>query len=238
MKRLILVLCAATLLDGCDFLPLVQGSGHLTTMTYAFTGFSTITAAQGCRVHMVPDTMYSVSVTCDDNLFSSLDVRMNGAVSVLIGLAQGKNYRDITFNAEVHMPVVVGLDLSGDSEARVDSGFASTQSVYVTLSGASLADIKGLSCSAVNADISGASSLSIGGTTASEAVIVSGASTVSLLACAATRAAVSVSGASVAWINAGQISFSASGASTLYYLGSPSIQTNNLSGASQLVRVY
>jgi hypothetical protein len=240
MKRIVPVLCAAAvaLLIGCDFFPLVQGSGYLTTSTYNFTDFSTITATHACRVHVVPDAVYSLRVTSDDNLLPYMDVRRNGAGSVLIGLAQGYNYHGITFNAEVHMPVLVGLDLSGASEARVDTGFASTQSLEVTLSGAGFADIKGLSCAAVNADLSGASSLSIGGTTGSETVIVSGASTANLLACAATRATVAVSGASEAWINANQISLSASGASTLYYIGSPLIQTNNLSGASVLVKVY
>src|SRR5271169_581049 len=134
MKRLILVLCAAALLAGCDMLPSVHGSGYLTTTTYDFIGFSAIAAAQGCRVHVVPDTTYSVRVTCDNNLLSSLDVRGNGAGSVLIGLAQWNTYHGITFNADVHMPVLAGLDLSGGSEARADSGFTSTQPLDVTLS--------------------------------------------------------------------------------------------------------
>ena len=239
MRRLILVLCAAmpALLGGCDFFPLVQGSGAISTSTYSFADFSTIAATQTCRVHVVPDAAYSVTVTYDDNLLPYLDVRKNGTGSVMIGLVQGNNYHGITFNAEVHMPVLVGLDLSGASEARVDSGFASTQPMNVTLSGASLADIKGLSCSAVNADLSGSSSLSIVGTTTSETAVISGSSTAGLLSLAADRATVEVSGASEAWINANQISVSASGASRLYYLGSPSIQTSNLSGASQLVKV-
>lgn len=240
MKRFILVLCAAAvaLLVGCDFFPLVQGSGYLTTSSYNFSSFSTIAATQACKVHVVPDTTYSVRVTCDDNLLPYLEVRRNVAGSVLIGLAQGNNYHGITFNAEVHMPVLVGLDLSGASEARAEPGFSSTQALEITLSGASFVDIKGLSCSAVNADISGASSLAISGTATSETLFISGASTANLLACAATQATVAVSGASQAWVNASQITLSASGASTLYYLGNPSIQTNNMSSASQLVKVY
>jgi hypothetical protein len=238
MKCFIPAVCAAALLAGCHMIPVVRGSGYLATTTYDFTGFSTIAAGQACRVHVVPDTAYSVRVACDDNLLSALDVRRNGAGSVLIGLAQGSTYHGITFNAEVHMPVLAGLDLSGGSEARVDSGFTSTLSLDVTLSGASLVEIRGLSCSAVNADLSGASSLSIGGTTATETVFVSGASTASLMGCAAARATISLSGASDAWINATQISLSTSGASTLYYLGAPSIQTNNVSGTSHLVRAY
>lgn len=240
MKRFILVLCGAAvaLLAGCDFFPLVQGSGYLTTSTYNFADFSTVTASQACRVHVVPDTAYSLRVTSDDNLVPYLEVWKNAAGSVQIGLAEGNNYHGITFNAEVHMPVLVGLDLSGASEARVDSGFTSAQPLDVTLSGASLVTLNGLSCSAVNADLSGASTLSISGSTTSETVVVSGASTANLLGCAAARATVAVSGASEAWINASQISLSASGASKLYYLGNPSIQTNNLSGASVLVKVH
>jgi hypothetical protein len=240
MKRFIPVLCAAAvaLLVGCDFFPLVQGSGYLTTSSYGFSGFSTISASQTCKVHVVPDTTYSVRVTCDDNLLPYLEVRNNGAGSVQIGLASGNNYHGITFNAEVHLPVLVGLDLSGASEARAEPGFSSTQPLEVIVSGASLVDIKGLTCSAVNADVSGASSLAVSGTAASQTLSVSGASTANLLACAATRTTAAVSGASEAWVNASEITVSASGASTLYYLGNPLIQTNTLSGASRLVKVY
>jgi hypothetical protein len=240
MKRLILILSAAmvALLVGCDFFAVVQGSGHLTTSSYAFSGFSTIVASQTCRVHVVPDAAYSVGVTCDDNLLPYLMVRRNGNGSVMIGLAQGYTYHGITFTAEVHMPVLVGLDLSGASQARVEPEFSSTLALDVIVSGASDVGLRGLTCAALSADITGASTFALDGATGSEAVSVSGASTADLLGCAAASATVEVSGASEAWINAGQITVSASGASTLYYLGTPSIQTNYLTGASRIVRVY
>lgn len=242
MKRIaVLVVAALTaFLAGCMFFPVVEGSGILTRSAYPMAGFSKIAADQACRVQVVPDTVFSVTVTCDDNLLPYLEVRNNGFDSVQIGLRQGYNYHRVTFSADVHMPVLTGLDLSGASEARVDSGFSSSLPISLKASGASLIDITGLACGAMTADMSGASSLSATGTAVYETVIASGASSINLLGCAAGGAHVSLSGASSCRVDVGTglITISASGASTLYYRGSPAFAVLDLSGASRVVKVY
>jgi hypothetical protein len=241
MKRMAVCVVAAlaAILAGCMFFPMVEGSGILTRSAYPLAGFSKIAADQVCRVHVVPDTVFSVTVTCDNNLLPYLEVRQNGFDSVQIGLRQGFNYQRVTFSAEVHMPVLTGLDLSGASEARVDPGFSSSLPISLRLSGASLIDIKGLACGAMTADTSGASSLSVTGTAIYQTVLASGASSVNLLGCAAGGANVRLSGASSCRVDVGTglIAVSASGASILYYRGYPSFSVLDLSGASRVVRI-
>ena len=78
------------------------------------------------------------------------------------------------------------------------------------------------------------------GSTAAETLVVSGASTADLTGCTATSGGAALSGASKAKMNvgAGSLSLSASGASVLYYTGSPQLYIQELSGGSSLVRVY
>jgi hypothetical protein len=243
MKRNILVLLAAVvaaaLLAGCSFLfPTVVGSGYRTTSSYGFGGYGSIAASQAFKVHVIPDAIFSLQVTCDDNVVPYLVVRQSGS-RMELGLQQGYNYMGVTVSAEVHMPALAALDLSGAAQAQVEPGFSSSFPFTLTVSGASLATIKGLVCGPVSADISGASTLTFVGTAAAESLYVSGASTADLRNCTGTGAEVNASGASAVYVNvgSGHLGYSVSGASTLYYRGAPTLQQRDLSGASRIVPI-
>ncbi len=263
MKRSIIVsvMAAAVLFlaAGCDLFKVVRGSGFLITRSYEFSGFSKIEADETFTVHIVPDTAYSVQVTCDDNLLEYLEVSQEYD-KVRLSLQPFINYRNITLSAEVHMPMLSGLVVSGASLAKIDSGFAApSQPLSVNVSGASTVQAAQISCGALSmdvsgasdvsvtalgaaslsADVSGASTLTMGGSIGGETLHVSGASGANLLACLASGANAYISGASKAWVNVGSgpISASVSGASTLYYTGSPAIIVMELSGESHIVKV-
>ena len=243
MKRIASALFTAAvvvaLLAGCDILsPSVVGSGRMTTASYGFKDYSAIVAGQAFRIHVVPDTGYSLQVTCDDNVVSHLVVRQSDA-TVSLGLEDGFNYSGVTVSAEIHMPVLAGLDMSGASDALVDAGFSSNVAFDAAISGASNIDIRGLDCGAVTADLSGASTLTFVGTATSETVKVSGASTADLGSCLGTSGNVTVSGASKIYmdVGTGRLDYSVSGASTLYYYGAPDLRQHNLSGASQVIHL-
>jgi hypothetical protein len=230
---------AAALLAGCSLLnPAVVGSGRLITSGYGLSEYNGIVASQAFKVHVVPDTAYSVQITCDDNVVQYLIVRKVGS-SVELDLDQDYNYTGVTVSAEVHMPALNALDMSGASQAEVDPGFSSTLPLDVRISGASVVDLPGFVCGDVNVVISGASTLTFTGEAASETVKVSGASTADLGDCVGTDASVTMSGASKAYINVGtgQLGYSVSGASTLYYRGTPQLLQHDLSGASRLVHI-
>ena len=243
MKRKTFVLLAAAgavaLLAGCSFLfPTVAGSRSLVSSSYGFTGYTRIMASQTFTVHVVPDTAYSIQVTCDDNIIPYLVVRQSGT-AIEVGLEQGFNYVGVTASAEVHMPALTGLDLSGASRAVVGPGFSSTAPLSLMVSGASSVDLKGVACGPMTVDISGASTLAAVGTASTETLLVSGASTADLRSCVETGADVSISGASQAYVNVGSgpISLSVSGASTLFYSGAPALHVRDISGASRLVQM-
>jgi hypothetical protein len=244
MKRLALlssVLLTIGLLGalaGCMLLPAVSGSGTLTRTAYAASGFTGIQASQAFQVRVVPDSAYSVSVTCDDNLLPYLAVQ-NSGTSLRLGLMDGYNYLGVTLLAEVHMPVVAVIDASGASSVRLDSGFSLPGRLAVVLSGASVCDAQGISCGEAAFDVSGASLATFTGTAAGLTLAVSGASRANLLDCPAAAARVTVSGASQVWVDVGaqRVDLDASGASTLYYGGTPALAVHSLSGGSRIVKV-
>jgi len=241
LKRIALLCCAAlaVLLAGCSLLPPVTGSGTLTRSMYPAAGFSGIQASQSFQVRVVPDSVYSVSITCDNNLLRYLIVENNGTGTLRLGLIPGYNYFGVTLVAEVHMPVVGVIDASGASTVRLDAGFASAHGLTVVLSGASVCEFASLVCGDASFDISGASLVTCTGSAAAITLNVSGGSRANVLNLAGTRANVNLSGASEAWVDVGTgpLDLSASGGSTLYFGGSPALIARDLSGGSRIVRV-
>jgi hypothetical protein len=260
MKKMILPIFAAVVLfaAGCSFFPAIEGSGFPKTMSFDSAGFTQLTVEHPFKVKVVPDTVYSVSVTCDDNIVPYLIVDRVGN-TLTVSLIRGYDYRQVILAAEVHMPALSALSLSAAAEARVDAGFAGSLPVGLNLSGASIADFSALTCGALTAAVSGASSLTIaslsattvsmnlsgasvasaGGSAGSETLVVSGLSGANLQSLLAGQAGVQLSGASRASVNvgSGQITLNASGASTLFYAGSPTFVINDLSGGSNVQRL-
>lgn len=241
MKRIALLLCAAAaaLLTGCGLLPIVRGSGYAVTSTFELGTFTRVMAMQNCKVLIVPDAVTTVAVTCDDNLRPYLTVEKNSADSIVIGLRQGYIYLDTTFSAEVHVPALSGVDMSGASQVIVQQGFAAMPALSVTLSGASTADIQQVTVGTLTADLSGASTLGASGSADALSVTLSGASTARLLDLPAASARADLSGASECWLSVGSgpVDLTASGASTLYYRGTPQLRLVDLSGTSRIVKV-
>jgi hypothetical protein len=241
MKRISLLLCAAAaaILAGCGLFPIVRGSGFAVTSSFDLGSFSRVAAGQNCKVLIIADAATSVAVTCDDNLVPYLVVSKTGSDSIQIGLKQGYIYLDTTFSAEVHVPSLSGVDMSGASQAIVRPGFGPLDALSVTLSGASTADLQQVAAATLTADISGASTLSAAGTADGIAVTLSGASTAKLLDFPGNSARADLSGASECWltVGGGPVYLTASGASTLYYRGSPVLKLVDLSGTSRIVQV-
>jgi hypothetical protein len=254
------MLCAAVLVfaAGCSFYPPIDGSGFPKTTSFDSTGFVNLAVEHPFKVRIVPDTVFSVSVTCDDNIVPYLVVEM-GTDALRLSLMGGYNYRNVILAAEVHMPALTGLTMSGASEAHIEAGFVSSQPLGVTLSGASTVEFAAVGCgpfttavsgastftatsissSSFTATVSGASTVTASGSTIAEVLNVSGASGAHLQNLLAAQASVQLSGSSKSWVNVGngQITLTASGASTLYYVGSPTFVINGLSGGSGIEKL-
>jgi hypothetical protein len=241
MKRKIIPLLAFVALSmlGCGiFLNPVKGSGFPKTIGYALTDFSRVEAGNAFNVRIVPDAAYSVQITCDDNLDPYLVVTQDNG-TLKITLKDFNYYYDVILSAEVHVPALTGVNASGASDIRIESGFPRVQSMSISASGASNITLAQLTATSINADVSGASTLTVSGAVGIETLVVSGASDALLIDCAAGSADVQISGASEAWVDAGNgvITLSASGASTFYYRGNPVFHNLDLSGASGIQKV-
>ncbi len=264
MKRnKLLLACAAAallMLAGCFIFPVVEGSGFLTSTPYAYTGFTRVDASYGFKVSVRPGAAFSVTVISDDNLIEYLDVRQSNGV-LIVSMQPGYTYSRVTLTAEIRMPVLTGLTLSGASEARVDPGFPAVSTMNLNLSGASTADfqtlganalqieasgaskasIGSLSANSLAANLSGGSSVQIAGAAGTETINASGGSEARLIDCTTGQAAVNLSGGSNGWVNiaaGGSVSLNASGGSILYYRGNPVFVSLTISGGSQIIKVF
>jgi len=224
---------------GCGLIPesmTITGSGDVVTREEPITDFDKVDVSHAFQVDISQGDTFSVVVRVDDNLIEYLEVVKQGD-TLKIGLEPGQGYsvRKATLEAEVTMPEMVGLELSGASHVTV-TGFKSTKALDVNLSGASR--LRGdIEAGDATFDTSGASRVTLNGSARNVTVEGSGASQIDLSDFAAADAEVKLSGASTATVNpSGTLDVDASGASDVYYLGSPTLGNVDTSGASSIQR--
>lgn len=237
MKRtitLVLVVLVA-LLAGCTLVS-ISGSGNIVTQEETITGFAKVDVSYAFKVDISQGDAFSVVIRIDDNLVQYLEVVKRGS-TLNIGLKSGRSYniRNATLQAEVTMPELTGLELSGASHVTI-TGFKSAKGFDVDVSGAS--SLRGdIEAGDARFDVSGASQVNLSGSAEDVVIDTSGASQVELSAFPVADANVEASGASKATVKpSGRLDADASGASHVYYLGSPTLGKIDTSGASSVER--
>jgi predicted small secreted protein len=230
-KRLLVVfILIGVLLAGCS--NLVSGSGNLVTREENLSGFDRVVAGSAFHVNIRQGDSFRVVVRVDDNVASYLEVVRQGD-TLRIGLRPGVWISNATLQADITMPELTGLELSGASQGVID-GFKSTKALVVNLSGAS--SLQGnIEAGTVQVETSGASRVNLTGAGRDLKADISGASSVDLAGFPVGDAQVGVSGASTATVApSGRLDVHASGASRVYYLGSPTMGDIETSGASSI----
>jgi hypothetical protein len=210
----------------------VVGSGNLVTLEEEYTGFDAVDVSHAFQVEIRQGETFAVVVRVDDNLQPYVRVDKVGD-TLKIGLETGGCFRDVTMEAEITMPELAGLYLSGASHATV-TGFSSGQALAVRLSGAS--SLRGdIEAGDVRMVLSGASNVSLDGSAQNLRLEVSGASHARLADFPAEQVDVEASGASSATVNAsGRLDGEASGASEVRYVGSPTLGRMYTSGSGSI----
>lgn len=234
-QRLLLVgFLLIALLVGCTEM-LTTGSGDVVTLEKSFRDFEEVEISSAFTVDIRQGDRYSVIIRVDDNLERYLDVTKIGK-TLRIGLKPGAfSFHHVTLEAEITMPVLTGLGLSGASEASI-SGFESSKAFTADLSGASSLEGE-LEAGDVDLDVSGASDVTLRGSGSDLTAEASGASSIDLSEFAVEDARLDLSGASDITVNSsGKLDVEASGASDVYYLGEPTIGNLETSGASSIAR--
>lgn len=253
MTRVITVVLAvittAGVLTGCTF---IKGSGILITDDMDFSDFTRVEVGAAFEVEIVQSEQFGVSITADDNLFKYIRVSQQGS-TLKIGVQPAVMFRSATYRAEITMPQLHGLELSGATLGTV-SGFESTENLDIEVSGASSLDLEEIKAGDITFDISGASTI-VGEVTAGDIgfdisgasivrlqgladdieLDVSGASRVEMADFPVGSASVSFSGASSGTVYVdGRLDIDLSGASSLTYLGNVTLGNVDISGASTL----
>ncbi|HUF60979.1 MAG TPA: head GIN domain-containing protein [Verrucomicrobiales bacterium] len=210
----------------------ITGSGALVSKEYPLSEFSRVAASNAFQVEITRTPQHSVIVTVDDNLVDYLDVTQSGE-TLRIGLEPNVNVRKATLNAEITMPALSGVDISGAVRTTI-AGFSSGGPFDAELSGATnlRGDIQNGDARFV---ISGASKLELQGSAAKLEVSASGASEAQLGEYLSSDAVIEVSGASNAIVHTtGALEAEATGASSVRYVGQPGEVKRRISGASSV----
>ena len=242
VKSIVILLVAALsilgLLVGCDDGITINfngsgtiGSGDPETSVYDFSGFTCVQAGPAFKVEIVQSDSYSVEVTADDNLIHTLDVTVSGD-ELRIALEPGGNSYKI-LEAAITMPALYAVELTAATQCEI-TGFDSSHDFAAVLSGASRLN-GDITTGDAEFDVSSASSVDLGGSAGDIVVEASGASTVDLGGFPVNDADIKLSGASRAIVNLdGRLDADLSSASTLKYIGEPTLGDINISGASTL----
>jgi hypothetical protein len=264
LTALLSVLLMATfLVSGCGIILVPKDGdtepGETETRQYDFTEFTHVDIGSAFDYEIRQADNYSISITVDSNMFEDIRVTKVGQT-----LDIGVEFPGITvtiFNvapklqAVITMPQLQELDSSGATQGIV-TGFRSDENLDVTVSGASTVELKDIAAgdttfdisgaSEVNGDIvvkdlelevSGASKVRLKGLADSLATDGSGASHLELADLEVGNANVTLSGASDATIKlAGRLDADLSGASTLEYIGEPTLGIMDTTGASTVKR--
>lgn len=229
--KVMIPILIAILLVGCAQVTLT-GSGNVVTQEEAITGFDKVDINNSFSVDISQGEDFSVVIRVDDNLVDRLNVVKQGS-TLKIGLEPMQSFTifDATMEAEVTMPELVGLDLSGNSDAQL-SGFESSSSLVIDVSGNSA--LRGdIQAGDTSIDASGNSSVTLTGSAGDVSVSASGSSEVDLEDFPASDGSVDASGASTVTVNlSGKLDADASGSSDIYYLGDPELGRIDTSGSS------
>ena len=135
--RMLVMFLAVALLAGCA--PL--GLGKVVTREEAFTGFDTVEVGNAFKVNITQSGTYSVVVRVDSSFEQRLEVVKEGN-TLKIGLTDEGGDESKwriqagTREAEITMPDLTGLSLSGASDGTI-TGFKSTVALDVGLDGSS-----------------------------------------------------------------------------------------------------
>ena len=226
--QLALMALFALVLASCED----SGPYEETTQTYSVSGFDRLDMGSAFRITVRQGTTFAVEARGNRSDVNDLVVAVrNGTLT-----AQYDNYRrnrrhDMYIT--ITMPTLRGVNFSGASRSTI-SGFPNVNSLDIDLSGASKSDVTVSKARLTTAAISGASTLTLNGSSSGLTGDVSGASKLNAYDLLTETADLEVSGASNVQIQVKEaLTVSASGASKVRYRGTPRLNSK-VSGASSV----
>jgi hypothetical protein len=236
MKRIVfLASLALFFFSSCRFLDQehVKGDGNIVTQSRQVGNFVGIDAGGATNVEITQDSAYSIKIEVDNNLQEYIEVSVENGI---LYVRQRDNTsinpsRDI--KVYVSAPLFNKLFASGASSIITKSRISSDDKIKLDASGASKIEVD-MKVPQVDADLSGASFVSVKGETKIIYIGCSGSSEVKAFDLLAESADVDLSGASHAEVYASvKLDAKASGASDIRYKGNAAV-TSDVSGAGSI----
>jgi len=226
------VVVAAVLFGFWHPLGQIVGSGELVTEEKDFTDFTIVEVGWGFEVEITQSDSYSINITTDDNMLDHIEVSSPDN-KLTIGLKWGYSYQDVTLRAEITMPDLYELELSGGTHGTIE-GFTSSHEFTVDLSGGSHLSGDFTTSGDAQFTLSGGSHVTgLDGAANDLTISGSGGSHLDLSDFTVHDATVNLSGGSHATINLdGRLDGDLSGGSHLLYIGDPTMGDINTSGDS------
>ena len=154
----------------------LRASGNIVAQTETFSDFDQIEVNNTFDVTITQGDGFSVELRIDANVQDYVEVRQDGA-TLIIGLDPDNSYNtrgNITMDAEVTLPALSSVNVSGASSVRL-IGIESESAMNLRVSGASHAS-GDLRCENATITLSGASNADLQGTASELTLRVSGAS--------------------------------------------------------------
>jgi eukaryotic-like serine/threonine-protein kinase len=172
---------------------LIVGSGKPASQSWDIADFTKVQVRSTFQAEITKGPRFKVTTTADDNILDKVQVTKDGS-TLKISLAKGNYSTKTSFKAEITMPALAGLSVGGASTGTI-KGFESEKEIAINVSGASSVD-GGIGAELVNAEVDGASSLTLSGTGQSGRLAAHGASNLKLAEFLFKQAEVQLIGAS------------------------------------------
>jgi uncharacterized protein YneR len=200
------------------------------TLEPKLRGFNSLRVGSSFQIEVRQAKEFSVKIETDSNTAKSVKAEVHGATLVL-RLDDGSYFDSSTLKAEIEMPELRELELSGASKAELE-GFSSTEPLKIELNGAS--SVSGdINAGDARVTLSGASKIDLAGHVDKATVIASGASHAELRDWKSESGRIVSSGASSIHLNSkGRVDAVASGASHVRVNGGGKFGEVETSGAS------
>jgi hypothetical protein len=189
----------------------VTGSGNVVTESRDITDFNSVDVSGVFKVEITAQRDFAVEVQADDNLMSLIKTNVSGGV--------------------LHVEAEKRLKTSGPIVIRISAPDIEN----VEASGATNVTVKNLKSDQFGLNTSGASKVSVQGSAAGFSAEVSGASQINAGDLIAENAKIEASGASSVTVNvSNELNADASGASKVFYSGTPKNIVKTASGSSSV----
>jgi hypothetical protein len=210
----------------------INGNGNIVTQSRAAGDFNAIEVSGAIKVYVRQESSPSIKVETDENIQGLIITEVRGNV-LHIRQEEGFNLHATTIKVYVAAASYNRLEASGACNIYTESLISGTDKVRVGLSGASDAVLE-INAPAIEAELSGAGSLTMKGETKDLSIDGSGSSEIRCFDLLSENVHIDISGAGNAEVSAStKLNVEVSGAGDVLYKGNPTVN-QHISGAGSV----